>query len=170
MEAIEQRPDLEQLFKECSEDLARYFSRRHEEGDKAQDLVQETFLKMARTMEKGARPEHFRAYLFGIARRVSQAAWARRDRERATKAEFPVEDVAAARPDDRIAAACEVIAGLPPLHREILDLRFSQGLSYGEIAEALDIPSGTVRSRLHYAILQVRHRLSEDEPETFSES
>ena len=49
------------------------------------------------------------------------------------------------------------------LEREILDLRFSQGLSYAEIAEALDIPVGTVRSRLHHAVAEVRTRLDSEE-------
>lgn len=163
MEAIEQRPDLEQLFKESTEDLARYFSRRHEAEGKTQDLVQETFLKMVRGLEKGAAPKHFRAYLFGIARHVSLAAWRKRDRERELRSELPVEEAATEPLDDRIDAACEVIAELPPLHREILDLRFSQGLSYAEMAEVLDIPVGTVRSRLHHAILKVRERLADDD-------
>ena len=63
------------------------------------------------------------------------------------------DDVPAASPvpDDRIEAAREMIAALPPLQREILDLRFSQQLSYAEIAEILDIPAGSVMSRLYHA-------------------
>lgn len=166
MEAIEQRPDLEQLFKESAEDLARYFSRRHETEGKTQDLVQETFLKMARGLEKGATPKHLRAYLFGIARHVSLAAWRKRDREREMRSEFPIEDRSTRPTDERVDAACEVIAELPALHREILDLRFSQGLSYAEMAEALDIPVGTVRSRLHHAVLKVREQLADDDIDT----
>jgi threonine synthase len=45
----------------------------------------------------------------------------------------------------------EVIAGLPQLQREILDLRFQHDLSYAEIAEVLDIKHGTVMSRLSRA-------------------
>ena len=72
-------------------------------------------------------------------------------------------EVAAPVPDERVAAARETISSLPPLQREILDLRFSQGLSYAEIAEALGIPIGTVRSRLHHAVAEVRARLESDE-------
>ena len=48
------------------------------------------------------------------------------------------------------------------IQREILDLRFSQGLAYAEIAEALDIPIGTVRSRLHHAVAEVRRRIESE--------
>jgi len=170
LEAIKQPPHLEQLFRESAEDLARYFARRHREEDQAQDLVQETFLKMMRGMEKGRRPRNFRAYLFGIARRVSQSAWRRRDRERSMTTAWPTEELPAETTDDRIDAAGEVIETLPPLHREILDLRFNQGLSYAEMAEALGVPVGTVRSRLHHAISRVRERLAEDDPDSPSDS
>ena len=58
-------------------------------------------------------------------------------------------------------AARETIAGLPPLQREILDLRFQHDLSYAEIAEVLGVPVGTVRSRLHNAMQLLRERLEE---------
>lgn len=168
LHTFDSSPELEQLFLESSEDLLRYFARRHAETEVARDLVQETFLKMARGMEKGARPRHLRAYLYGVARHVSQAAWTRRGRERNLVREYPVEAVEAhpaegSSVDDRVEMACAIIATLPDLHREVLDLRFSQGLSYAEIAEVLDIPMGTVRSRLHHAVSKVRERLERAE-------
>lgn len=162
--ALTQPADLERLFQEAADDLARYFSRRHGGGaELSQDLVQETFLEMAKGMEQGRRPRSPRGYLFGIARHVSQAAWQRHYRERELVSEQAAETVPIAAPDERLAAARETIEALPPLHREILELRFSQQLSYAEIAEALAIPLGTVRSRLHHAIVAVRDRL-QDEP------
>jgi len=163
LQAIQKQPDLERLFRDAADDLARYFSRRHGDGAEApQDLVQETFLEMARGLERGGKPRSLRGYLFGIARHVSQAAWRRRDRERAIVSEQPAETVAAPVPDERIAAARETIDALPALQREILDLRFTQQLSYAEIAEALGIPVGTVRSRLHHAIAAVRERIASE--------
>jgi RNA polymerase sigma-70 factor (ECF subfamily) len=47
-------------------------------------------------------------------------------------------------------------------HREIVVLRDFHGLSYEEIAHALDIKIGTVMSRLHQARRQLRARLLED--------
>lgn len=121
-------------------------------------------MEMARGLDKGTEPESLRAYLFGIARRVSQAAWKRRYREREViVGDFAPEATASPVQDDRVEAAREMIAALPPMQREILDLRFSQQLSYAEIAEALEIPIGTVRSRIHNAVNEVRQRMVADE-------
>jgi len=121
--------------------------------------VQETFLQMARSLEDGRSVQCGRGYLFGIARRVSQAFWSARAKCIEAPLVAATVEVAAPMDDDRIHAARETIASLEPVQREILDLRFAQGLSYAEIAEALAIPLGTVRSRLHHAVAEVRHQL-----------
>lgn len=154
---------LERLFAESAEELTRFFTRRHEGIETVRDLVQETFLQMARGMSEGKSPQCARGYLFGIARHVSHAAWRQREEHKV----LPFDDTAAqetATPaaDERVDAARETIAALEPLQREILDLRFAQGLSYAEIAAALGIPVGTVRSRLHHAVAEVRQRLESD--------
>lgn len=162
MQAIDTRPDLERLFRDAADDLTRYFARRHRDGTEApQDLVQETFLEMARGLERGGKPRSLRAYLFGIARHISLAAWKRSDREREHRSTGSPEASVASSPDARVETAREVIESLPPLQREILELRFTQQLSYAEIAEALGIPVGTVRSRLHHAVAMVRERMGD---------
>jgi RNA polymerase sigma-70 factor, ECF subfamily len=162
VELTNQSPVLERLFTESATDLARYFSRRHGVGELVQDLVQETFLQMAQGLREGRQFKCARGYLFGIARHLSQAAWTQSGRNIVIPFEETLPEVPAPVPDDRVAAARETIAALSAIQREILDLRFSQGLSYVEIAEALDIPVGTVRSRLHHAIAEVRTRLEAD--------
>lgn len=152
---------LERLFTESAGDLTRYFTRRHGGEDGVQDLVQETFLEMARGLRDGKTPKCARGYLFGIARHLSQAVWSRRD-DKIVPFDTATTDVASPMQDDRVEAARETISVLEPMQREILDLRFSQSLSYAEIAEALGIPIGTVRSRLHHAVAEVRHRLASE--------
>jgi RNA polymerase sigma-70 factor (ECF subfamily) len=53
----------------------------------------------------------------------------------------------------------EVLPRLAPEYREVIVLRELQGLSYAEIAAALDIPQGTVESRIHRARSELRRRL-----------
>jgi RNA polymerase sigma-70 factor (ECF subfamily) len=53
------------------------------------------------------------------------------------------------------------LAALPPLHRTVLALREIEGLSYEEIATQLDIPRGTVMSRLFHARRLLAHQLKE---------
>src|SRR3954451_606093 len=133
---------LERLFSESAGDLTRYFSRRHGVGEWVQDLVQETFLQMARGMSRGRQLQCARGYLFGIARHLSQAAWRKRAQDNIIPFDTAAHDISAPVADERIAAARETIAALDLIQREILDLRFSQSLSYAEIAEALGIPIG----------------------------
>jgi len=53
-------------------------------------------------------------------------------------------------------AVAETVAALPEAQREVVMLRFVDGFSLPEIAEALDIPVGTVKSRLHNALARLR--------------
>jgi RNA polymerase sigma-70 factor (ECF subfamily) len=153
---------LERLFTESAGDLTRYFARRHGGEEGVQDLVQETFLQMAKGLRDGKSPKSARGYLFGIARHLSHAAWSRRAANKVLPFDAAIPEAAAPMDDERVAAARETISALEPVQREILDLRFAQGLSYAEIAEALGIPIGTVRSRLHHAVAEVRHRLESE--------
>ncbi len=161
MDTTEHPPLLERLFTESAGDLTRYFTRRHGGEEGVQDLVQETFLEMARGLRDGKSPKCARGYLFGIARHLSQAVWSRRD-DKIVPFDTATTEVASPIQDDRVEAARETISALEPVQREILDLRFAQSLSYAEIAEALSIPIGTVRSRLHHAVAEVRHRLESE--------
>jgi RNA polymerase sigma factor (sigma-70 family) len=56
----------------------------------------------------------------------------------------------------------ETIAGLPPRQRAVVVLRHLVGLRLGEIAEALDISVGTVKSTLHSAHARLRVDLAND--------
>lgn len=53
----------------------------------------------------------------------------------------------------------EVIAELPPFHRAVIVLFYIENLSVDEIAGALELPVGTVKSRLHYARVRLREAL-----------
>ncbi len=59
------------------------------------------------------------------------------------------------------AILADELAGLSLEHREVITLSRLEGLKYREIARILGIPSGTVRSRLHYGLEQLRRRFRE---------
>jgi RNA polymerase sigma-70 factor (ECF subfamily) len=72
---------------------------------------------------------------------------------------------ATAEPEDpRLYAMRDAIAGLPALQREALLLKLRHELSYEEIAEVLAVPVGTVRSRLHHAVLRLKEALNPTQP------
>jgi RNA polymerase sigma-70 factor (ECF subfamily) len=55
----------------------------------------------------------------------------------------------------------EVVAELPPLHRAVVVLFYLEDLTLEEIAQVLDLPVGTVKSRLHYARARLRDMLTQ---------
>jgi RNA polymerase sigma-70 factor (ECF subfamily) len=60
--------------------------------------------------------------------------------------------------DDRLRSELTaVLAGLNEAQREIVLMRFVDGMSLKEIADALDVPLGTVKSRLHHALQTLRN-------------
>ena len=94
------------------------------------------------------RPERgsARGYLFGAGRRRAQEWW----RQRGPVMEEAVEVIAEARVE-RQSMLLDTLDRLPIEQRTLLWLREIEGLSYDELAETLDIPLGTIRSRLFTA-------------------
>ncbi|MGA2230666.1 MAG: sigma-70 family RNA polymerase sigma factor [Tepidisphaeraceae bacterium] len=149
--------EIERLYRSHGAALLAYLRRAFAWCAVPEDLLQETFVQALRRQDRLADAVSPRAWLFGIARHVGLTA-ARRHHPAA-----PLEqDQTAAELDPNIAAMREAIATLPQILRETLELRLRAGLSYEEIAEALDIPIGTVRSRLHSALMRLRESLGSD--------
>jgi RNA polymerase sigma-70 factor (ECF subfamily) len=155
---------LEALYRTVGPGLLGYLRRWCRDAQAAEDLFHETFLQAARHPARVAAAASPRAWLFAVARNVAAAAARRR------RATLPLpEDVMAppaANDDPRLEAARRALADLPPAQREPLELRLRAGLTYEEIAHVLAIPVGTVRSRLHYALEQLRETLRRAAEET----
>ncbi len=156
--------------------LALYrYARRIAGADRAEDLVQDTYVRAARAWREwsGSVPAEFRAWLFRIDRN-QHIDETRRDGRR-PPAHESAEDVPAPEPpaDDcgealRMALESLTVADvqatlerLPADAREIIELRDMQGMSYGAIATILQVPIGTVMSRLHRARRKLRDALLE---------
>jgi RNA polymerase sigma-70 factor (ECF subfamily) len=56
----------------------------------------------------------------------------------------------------------EAIEALPPLHAAVFELAVIQGLPYADIASALEIPEGTVKSRVFHALRKLRAALENE--------
>ena len=156
----DQTAEITGTFHDCHAELVAFFARQHSDADAAADLASESLLQLLRKLAAGTRPASMRAYLFGIARHVGMAARRQRARRPATVDTTTLAAVAAPATQDAVAAARDLLAGLPARQREVLDLRFVGGLSYAEIAARLDIPLGTVRSRIHHAVALLRSQVS----------
>jgi RNA polymerase sigma-70 factor (ECF subfamily) len=160
--APDQNAEIAGTFHDCHAELVAFFARQHPDADAAADLASESVLQLLRKLAAGIRPGSMRAYLFGIAKHVGMAARRQRARGPAAVDATTLAAVAAPATRDPVAAARDLLAGLPARQREVLDLRFVAGLSYAEIAARLDIPLGTVRSRIHHAVALLRSQVSPD--------
>ncbi|ACB74825.1 RNA polymerase sigma factor [Opitutus terrae] len=149
---------LEALYRDHSRALIAYFRQQRALAPQAEDLLQDTFVRAIRSLGRLCTSVSPRAYLFGIARHVSL------DALRSPRPPEPLlrEPDAPASPaeDARLEFLRVAIARLPAAQRETLLLKLQHDLSYEEIAEVLAIPIGTVRSRLHHAVLQLRSTLN----------
>jgi RNA polymerase sigma-70 factor (ECF subfamily) len=142
----------------------------------AEDVVQETFIRMFRALDRYDPSRPFGAWLFSIAsrlcidqirrRKLQPISLTQRDRE---DEEYEIEVVdPGMRPDETTARAEEeqrtrvLIDSLPPHYRIVVLLRHQQDLAYEEIAEALQLPLGTVKARIHRARALLRERLERE--------
>jgi RNA polymerase sigma-70 factor (ECF subfamily) len=147
--------NLEELYRAHGGDLLAYLRRSFGRCASPEDMLQETFVQALRKPQRLARAASPRAWLFGIARHVGLTAL-RRHRHVVPLDEIQPRETP---PSTQVQAVRLAIAALPDAARETLELRLRERLSYEEIAQMLDIPIGTVRSRLHHAMRQLRQAL-----------
>ncbi|MFE7172994.1 RNA polymerase sigma factor [Streptomyces sp. NPDC057616] len=168
------------LFNRYADDIHRYAARRLG-AEVADDLMAETFV-IAFQRRRGydlSRP-HARPWLYGIVTNLvgqHRRAEARRLRALArvagtTPAEGePLADrvVAKVGAEHSRARLAGALAGLPARHRDVLLLIAWGDLDYAEAAQALGVPVGTVRSRLHRARAGLRQALGGSDPTALHE-
>lgn len=144
-------------------------SRNH---DAALDVTQEVFLHWLRRFPPHAPPFMLRArvrtYLYTLTRSLVLTT----ARQRAARAPH-LRSLAHTQPSfmaderqpstERERALADALDSLDDIHREVLHLRYVDGLSIDEIALALSLPPGTVKSRLHHALHFLRgHPVARD--------
>lgn len=178
VQALRRQPNfagvsLEEVFNRHYADVYRYLARRVP-ASVAEDLASETFVQAA-TRAHTFDPARgvLRGWIFGIASNLLSRHY--RDEERAYRAFArtgvdPLTDAGAEtdRAVERLdsksyqAALLTALADLSAGDRDVLLLIAHAELTYAEVAQALDIPVGTVRSRLNRARRQVRASLDDD--------
>jgi RNA polymerase sigma-70 factor (ECF subfamily) len=123
----------------------------------ALDVLQETFIYLLGKLPDLELRASMKTFLYPVVRHLSLSHLGRARRHRTAADPLPIE----ASPDqpDRSESAGALAAAvdrLPAGHREVLMLRVVDGLSLQEIAVAMELPLGTVKSRLHHALAALR--------------
>lgn len=155
-----ERPAFDELIERWHAPLWSYLRRLAGDDDAADDLAQDVWLRVLRGIGRLRDGAKLRPWLFGIARRAAM------DRLRVRYA-APMSDVDVstlptaepAMPEEDLLLLRDELARLPLVEREALTLFYLQELSLGEVAEVLEVPVGTVKSRLFRARQLLRREL-----------
>jgi RNA polymerase sigma-70 factor, ECF subfamily len=128
------------------------------DSDAALDVMQETFLYFLKKFPGFRLTANLKTFLYPAVRNLSISARRKAQRYQATEAQLEeIENTASEETTVTTSELQVVLAGLSEEHRETILLRFVDGLSLAEMAEAMEIPLGTVKSRLHIALETLRN-------------
>ncbi len=122
----------------------------------ADEVLQETFLAVAQNMADFLTASSQKAWLLGIARNIVRHRVRNLTLRRTAHLEHDPEARSLMTADPRLDDMKRAIDRLPDAQREVLELRLEHECSYEEIAGALHIPIGTVRSRIHAAVASLK--------------
>ena len=133
----------------------------------AEDIAQDVFLRVHRAIGAFRGEARLSTWLYGITSNLclnrlvsADRTRMRHDEEAVMRAPSDAADATAAMERSEVEAALrQAIAELPDERRIVIVLRDLEGLSYEEIAQALDVELGTVRSRLHRARLDLKSKM-----------
>ena len=163
---------LEELIGSWQPRLWRHARRLTGRRDAAWDVLQETLLVIVRSLHRLDDPALFRTWAYRIATNKS-ADWTRkqqRDRKlaedianngdpRSLRVEKPRDFESTHEPNDDVKRLHDAMGELPGDRQTILVMHYLDGMGIAEIAVALDIPAGTVKSRMHHARQQLKELL-----------
>ncbi|MFH0071024.1 RNA polymerase sigma factor, partial [Peribacillus sp. NPDC056705] len=148
--------------------LLSYTTRRLEDSQKAQDIVQETFIRLIRHLKTHGTLEHVRSWLYRVALNLCKDYW----KSATFRSEGPAgEDL----PDaydpapgaeelmEQQETSLEIAASLeslPDIQQEVISLRFFHDLKLQEIADLVDLPLSTVKTHLYNGLRKLKKTLT----------
>ncbi len=153
------RAALEELVRLYYEKIYDYLYFRVQNRETAEDLTQDVFVKVTKSLHLYRPTASFSAYLYRIAHNtlVDYYRRSQQTQETAPRAEQtdPMAQV------DAKLDAQTILALLPEEQRTCVELYYLQGLSYREIAQVLQIPIPTAKSRVQRGLAACRKRMEE---------
>ncbi len=150
--------------------LIRYAARITSDAERARDVVQDTFLRLCKAIEGGKEPGEFGGHevewLYTVCRNRALDVCRKENRMRTmgengaenceSRTPLPVESLERRETQNQVLGAIET---LPRNQREVILLKFQNGLSYKEISHITDLTITNVGYLIHVGLKAVRHKL-----------
>jgi RNA polymerase sigma-70 factor (ECF subfamily) len=162
--SADERRLVDGLVEKCGARLLAYVRRVHGSRLDAEDIVAETYCRAAANIEALGRCERPDLYLLTIARNLCRDRYRRPGEQSLDPQELdhpagiaePIDSTTSSEQRDALRNA---VASLPETLREVVTLRLSTDLKFQEIADLLELPLGTVLSRMHTAMNRLKEEL-----------
>jgi RNA polymerase sigma-70 factor, ECF subfamily len=150
-----------ELFDACADRVRHYLLVRLGDETDADDVLQETFLRIARTRERLSQVENLEAYVIAIARNEAARLAANEARRGENREPLSAETLFRHDPGDADAREnAETVAAaldrLEPELREVVELKAFTGLTFQQISQATGMPQGTAATRYRSALAKMR--------------
>ncbi len=151
-----------ELYDACADRLFGWLAVHLRSAADAEDVVQETFVRLARSRKKLRRVENLTAYVFSIARNEVARLRKRASREQSLVRESNEADADTAHLVEQAELVERALGRLANEQREIVELKLYGDLTLREIAEVTGLPAGTVATRYRAALVKLREVLTRD--------
>jgi len=162
------RHAMDRLLENCQAEIFGYLLKMLRDRTDAEDVLQATLMQSVKKLKWLRAPECFRSWIFRIASHHAFRVIKRRQKSREmTNTSFIDETIHA---DNETECDEDLIEQIPlwlerltPRGREAIILHYLKGFTSEEIADILNIPMGTVKSRVSYALTCIRKQIDEGE-------
>lgn len=160
------RQAFDELIQQWQERLFYFVRRLVATEEDAWDVLQQTWLRVFRGIRTLREPDRLPVWLYQVARCAALSHLRARYRDR-SRVEDDRELTAVAAADESIAfdnweQVHTCLGQLSLAHREVLTLHFLEDFAIEQMAEVLDLPPGTIKSRLHYARRALRAAIEKE--------
>lgn len=158
----------EQLFTQYGERVFRYAYRLISDQTKAEEVTNDVMLEVWKTAAKFEGRSKVSTWLLGITRHLALNAVRRKqldtvDMDEAPEIAAPADNTSAVEHDQAVLkdALRDALGKLSTEHRDVVELTFFHGCTYAEIAEIVQCPENTVKTRMYHARKQLQGLLVE---------
>jgi RNA polymerase sigma-70 factor (ECF subfamily) len=158
-------PEIERLYDEHAQALYAFLLNLTRDEADTRDLLQDIFVKLARDPELLASVRDERAFLIRLAHNSAIDLIRRRGTRDKTREQVAAENISpfapTGDPDEQTfrAALAGALVELPADQRAVVHLKLWEGLTFEQIADALEIPLNTAASRYRYGLDKLRERM-----------